>query len=102
MCLIGLAIDVDRRFPLVVAANRDEFFDRPASRLAWWSPGAGQPDALSGAEPTDRFWMRTALMGENEPVSETELHQEAVADATVKRTRVRSLLKPEPKRRRRS
>ena len=112
MCLIGLAIDVDRRFPLVVAANRDEFFDRPASRLAWWSPGAGQPDVLSGrdlqsagtwlgltaqgrlamltnvrqpsridpsapsrgqivpewlagTEPTDHFWMRTALMGYN-------------------------------------
>ena len=112
MCLIGLAIDIDRRFPLVVAANRDEFFDRPASRLAWWSPGDGQPDVLSGrdlqsagtwlgltaqgrlalltnvrgpspidpaapsrgqivpewlsgSEPTDRFWMRTALMGYN-------------------------------------
>ena len=112
MCLIALAIDCDRRFPLVVAANRDEFFDRPAARLGWWSPGPGQPDVLSGrdlrsggtwlgltaqgrlalltnvrlpshidpqapsrgqivpdwlsaAQPTDRFWMRTALMGHN-------------------------------------
>ena len=39
MCLIALAIDQSRRFPLVVAANRDEFFARPAARLAWWKIG---------------------------------------------------------------
>jgi uncharacterized protein with NRDE domain len=44
MCLVALAIDQSRRFPLVVAANRDEFFARPAARLAWWSP---RPDAAS-------------------------------------------------------
>ena len=32
MCLVALAIDENRRFPLVIATNRDEFFDRPASR----------------------------------------------------------------------
>ena len=42
MCLIALALDHDRRFPLVVAANRDEFFDRPAQRLAWWTPEIGR------------------------------------------------------------
>lgn len=44
MCLAALALDVSRRFPLVVAANRDEFFNRPAARLGWWTPdGATQP-----------------------------------------------------------
>ena len=112
MCLIALAIDQSRRFPLVVAANRDEFFARPAARLGWWTPHAGGPAVLagrdleaggtwlgltaqgrlamvtnvrdpsrqdpsapsrgqivpqwlSGSEPTDRFWMRTALLGYN-------------------------------------
>ncbi len=112
MCLIALAIDQSRRFPLVVAANRDEFFTRPAARLAWWTPDVGGPAILggrdleaggtwlgltaqgrlamvtnvrdpsridpeapsrgqivpqwlSGSEPTDRFWMRTALSGYN-------------------------------------
>ena len=113
MCLIALAIDQDRRFPLVIAANRDEFFNRPASRLAWWTPDSGGPailggrdmqaggtwlgmttlgrlamltnvrephlppdpqapsrgrivpEWLTGAEPPDRFWMRTALSGHN-------------------------------------
>jgi len=41
MCLVALAIDHDRRFPLVIAANRDEFFSRPANRLAWWTPDKG-------------------------------------------------------------
>jgi uncharacterized protein with NRDE domain len=50
MCLAALALDTDRRFPLVVAANRDEFFARPASRLAWWSPGVGLPEILSGRD----------------------------------------------------
>ena len=50
MCLLTLAIDQSRRFPLVVAANRDEFFNRPTARLAWWSPGAGLPDILGGRD----------------------------------------------------
>lgn len=49
MCLLTVAIDQSRRFPLVVAGNRDEFFNRPAARLAWWSPGDGLPDVLGGA-----------------------------------------------------
>lgn len=113
MCLIALAIDQDRRFPLVIATNRDEYFNRPAARLAWWTPDSGGPSILggrdmaaggtwlgmttqgrlamltnvresklradpkapsrgrivpewlSGREPPDRFWMRTALSGHN-------------------------------------
>ena len=50
MCLVALAIDQSRRFPLVLATNRDEFFDRPAGRLGWWSPGDGLPDILGGRD----------------------------------------------------
>ncbi len=50
MCLVALAIDQNRRFPLVVATNRDEFFQRPAARLAWWTPPGGGPDILSGRD----------------------------------------------------
>lgn len=50
MCLAALALDQSRRFPLVIAANRDEYFKRPAARLAWWSPGAGLPDILGGRD----------------------------------------------------
>lgn len=50
MCLTALALDAHRRFPLVLAANRDEFFERPAARLSWWSPEGGGPDVLSGRD----------------------------------------------------
>jgi uncharacterized protein with NRDE domain len=50
MCLVALAIDQSRRFPLVLAANRDEFFKRPAARMGWWSPGPGLPDILGGRD----------------------------------------------------
>ena len=50
MCLIALALDQSRRFPLVVAANRDEFFARPAARLAWWNAAQGGPAILGGRD----------------------------------------------------
>lgn len=50
MCLVALAVDASRRFPLVVAANRDEYFDRPAARLAWWLPDGGGPEILAGRD----------------------------------------------------
>jgi uncharacterized protein with NRDE domain len=50
MCLVALAIDESRRFPLVVVANRDEFFSRPAARLAWWSAEADGPAILGGRD----------------------------------------------------
>jgi uncharacterized protein with NRDE domain len=49
MCLVVLAIEQSSRFPLVVAANRDEFFGRSTARLGWWSPG-GAPDILGGRD----------------------------------------------------
>jgi uncharacterized protein with NRDE domain len=43
MFLIGLALDAHPRFSLVVAANRDEFFARPAYPLGWWRTGENAP-----------------------------------------------------------
>ncbi|HJV59779.1 MAG TPA: NRDE family protein [Albitalea sp.] len=50
MCLVALAIDHSRRFPLVVASNRDEYFKRASARLAWWTPESGGPAILSGRD----------------------------------------------------
>ncbi|MFO7655035.1 MAG: NRDE family protein [Candidatus Krumholzibacteriia bacterium] len=41
MCLLILAHDVHPHLPLVVAANRDEFLDRPTAPLAEWSDAPG-------------------------------------------------------------
>lgn len=36
MCLIALAWQVHPQYPVVIAANRDEFHDRPAASMRWW------------------------------------------------------------------
>lgn len=50
MCLVALALDQSSRFPFVLAANRDEFYDRPAARLGWWEPEGGGPPILGGRD----------------------------------------------------
>ena len=47
MCLIALAWKVDPRFNLVVAANRDEWRERPAKPLHWWED---HPRILAGRD----------------------------------------------------
>ncbi|MCE5265515.1 MAG: NRDE family protein [Deltaproteobacteria bacterium] len=41
MCLILFAWKMDDRFPLVVAANRDEFYERPSAPAAFWEEAPG-------------------------------------------------------------
>ena len=37
MCLILFAWQAHPNYPLVVAANRDEFHNRPSAAAKWWS-----------------------------------------------------------------
>ena len=50
MCLAVMAIEADRRFPLVVASNRDEYFDRPTAPLDWWPRSADEGHVLGGRD----------------------------------------------------
>jgi len=64
MCLVALAIDQSRRFPLVVASNRDEYFKRPTAGLAWWAPKPGDPAILSGRDlESGGTWMGLTAQG---------------------------------------
>jgi uncharacterized protein with NRDE domain len=64
VCLAGLALDVSRRFPLVVAANRDEYFHRPAARLAWWTPEGQTHPILAGRDlSAGGTWMGLTASG---------------------------------------
>jgi uncharacterized protein with NRDE domain len=40
MCLILLGWRMHPEFPVVLAANRDEFHERPTAHAAWWPPDA--------------------------------------------------------------
>ena len=64
MCLIAFALDQSSRFPFVMAANRDEFFDRPAARLGWWEPEAGGPAILGGRDlQAGGTWLGLTALG---------------------------------------
>ena len=61
MCLIVLAWRAHPDFPLVVAANRDEFHARPADPAAFW---ADQPGILAGRDLEARgTWMGVSRGG---------------------------------------
>jgi uncharacterized protein with NRDE domain len=47
MCLILVAVRVHPEYPLIVAANRDEFHARPAERAAFWKD---YPGILAGRD----------------------------------------------------
>ena len=47
MCLIAIAHLASDRWPLVIAANRDEFFARPTRAAHWWDDA---PDVVGGRD----------------------------------------------------
>jgi len=60
MCLIVFAWRAHATLPLVVAANRDEWRDRPAERAAWWS----NPPILAGRDlKAGGTWMGLTRQG---------------------------------------
>ena len=64
MCLIALALDQHVRFPLVIAANRDEFFARPASPLAWWQASPDSAPLLGGRDlHAGGAWLALTMAG---------------------------------------
>lgn len=61
MCLLVLAWKTHSRYRLVVAANRDEFHDRPSAALGWWQD---EPRILGGRDLRGMgTWMGVARGG---------------------------------------
>ncbi len=61
MCLILLALDQHPRYPLVLAANRDEYFSRPATPATFWDDA---PDLLAGRDLSARgTWLGITRQG---------------------------------------
>lgn len=83
MCLIVLAHRVSSRYPLLIAANRDEEYKRPSIPAAWWDGEdiVGGRDAVHGGSwlaltRSGRFAAVTNLRGAirtNQPRSRGEL-----------------------------
>jgi hypothetical protein len=47
MCLVLIALDSHPDYPLIVAANRDEFYDRPTAPARFWDDA---PAILAGRD----------------------------------------------------
>ena len=61
MCLIVFAWKVIPGMPLFAAANRDEFYDRPAAPAAWWDT---DPDIFAGRDlRADGTWQGVSRGG---------------------------------------
>lgn len=61
MCLIGIAYGMHPRFPLLVAANRDEFHERPADPARFWPDS---PALLAGRDRRGGgTWLGLSLAG---------------------------------------
>ncbi|MCR9105253.1 MAG: NRDE family protein [Gammaproteobacteria bacterium] len=61
MCLIIFAHQVSAQFPLVVAANRDEFHERPTAPSAFWQE---HPQVLAGRDlELGGTWLGTTRTG---------------------------------------
>ena len=61
MCLLVVAWKTHPRYRLLVAANRDEFHDRPAAPLGWWN---NDPRVLAGRDlKAGGAWLGVARSG---------------------------------------
>ncbi len=50
MCLIVFSVGQHAQFPLVMAANRDEFFRRPTVAMDWWHSDLADGPVLAGRD----------------------------------------------------
>lgn len=79
MCLILTAWDADPRYRLVIAANRDEFHDRPAAPATFWNDA---PGLLAGRDlRAGGTWMGITRGGRFAAITNYAEHREPLPDA---------------------
>lgn len=78
MCLLLFAHQVHPEYPLVLAANRDEFHRRPAAPAAWWPEG----DILAGRDlEAGGTWFGVSRQGRFAAVTNYREPGQQLADA---------------------
>lgn len=94
MCLILTAWHAHPDYALVVAANRDEFYDRPADALNWWDDA---PDVLAGRDRAivngaSGTWLGLSRQGRFAALTNFRAPSEKRTDARSRGELVRSYL----------
>ncbi|WEG18416.1 NRDE family protein [Alkalihalophilus pseudofirmus] len=80
MCLVAISYKQNKEFPLIMLANRDEFYDRPSKRVHFWED---HPDIYAGRDvERGGTWLGVTKSGRfacvtniREPLNETEDHE---------------------------
>lgn len=91
MCLIALAWRADARYPLVVAANRDEFHARQTAPAAFWPQ---QPEILAGRDLKEGgTWMGVTTNGRFAAVTNRRSPDSVKADAPSRGSLVAGFLR---------
>lgn len=84
MCLIVFSVNQHPHFPLVMAANRDEFFRRPTSAMDWWHSELAGAKILAGQ---DRLSGGTWLSVSEDGVVSAVTNVREGSEATAARSR---------------
>lgn len=79
MCLILFAYQSHPQYPLIVLANRDEFYERPAAPVHWWED---KPEILAGKDlKGGGTWMGVSASGRFSALTNYRDPQNILADA---------------------
>jgi uncharacterized protein with NRDE domain len=83
MCLIAIALNRHPKWPVVITANRDEFFDRPTRSAHWWDESFfGGRDLQAGGA-----WMAVRSDGSFAAVTNVRVPSSTDANAPQAKTR---------------
>lgn len=64
MCLIVFSLGQHPQLPVVLAANRDEFHDRPTASMDWWNSDAAGGNILAGRDlRSGGTWLSVSTSG---------------------------------------
>lgn len=90
MCLILLAYKVEPNFPLIVAANRDEYFARPTKKAHFWTD---HPKIFGGRDLQEKgTWMGVTRTGRVAAVTNWSLTKERPSGYSSRGDLVREFL----------
>lgn len=90
VCLILIAFRVDQKYPLLVAANRDEYFARPTSAAHYWSD---HPNIFGGRDLQELgTWMGVTTTGRFAAVANWSRNNERASDYRSRGELVRDFL----------
>jgi uncharacterized protein with NRDE domain len=94
MCILFIAVNKNPQYPLIIAANRDEFFARPTASSGFWPDF---PDVLAGKDlEAGGSWMGVSTKGRIAALTNIRDPQKIAPDRHSRGKLVLDYLKPAP------